>query len=90
MDKTTTELIEWCRFESNRNAAMQGDKDHQTNRRRKTFRYRNHMFTELANRLEEAEHQLRDIEANLTCCEHRECKCCTHVQAILNRSNDDA
>ena len=29
---------------------------------------------------------IRDIEANLTCCEYRVCKCCNHVQAILNRT----
>ena len=54
MDKTTTELIEWCKKESNRNAKMQGEKHH-TNRRRKAFRYRNHMFIAVADRLEAAE-----------------------------------
>jgi hypothetical protein len=30
---------------------MQGDKEHQTNRRRKTFRYRNHILTAAADRI---------------------------------------
>ena len=51
MDKSIQELIEWCRKESNRNAQMQGDKIH-TARRRKTFRYRNHMLAAVANNLE--------------------------------------
>lgn len=49
-DKSIAELIEWCAKEADRNARMQGDKK-QTNRRRKTFRYRNHMLLAVAEKL---------------------------------------
>lgn len=48
-------LVDQLRKEAIRNAQMQGDKEHQTNRRRNTFRYRNHLFTKAANRIEELE-----------------------------------
>ena len=46
------ELVQYLREEAARNAQLQGDKEHQTNRRRKTFRYRNHMLTKCADELE--------------------------------------
>jgi len=49
---TTLEIIEWCRVELNRYAQMQGDKNN-TNRRRKVYRYRNHMFAATVNVLTE-------------------------------------
>ena len=50
------------RKEAARNAQMQGDKDHQTNRRRKTFRYRNHILTAAADRIEKLETELNNRE----------------------------
>lgn len=47
------DLIQNLRTEAARNARLQGDKGHQTNRRRKTFRYRNHILTKAANLLEQ-------------------------------------
>lgn len=56
-----SELTDWCRTEAARNAQMQGDKGHQTNRRRKTFRYRNHMLTAAADRIAELENQNKHV-----------------------------
>jgi hypothetical protein len=56
-----SELIDWCRKEAARNARMQGDKEHQTNQRRKTFRHRNHMLIAVADRIEELENALTVI-----------------------------
>jgi hypothetical protein len=61
MDDLT--LIDRLRKEANRNAQMQGDKAHQSNQRRKTFRGRNRLFTHSANRLTELESLLRDVSA---------------------------
>lgn len=60
-----SELIEMLRKEASRNARMQGDKKHQTNRRRKTFRGRNHLFTKAADRIEELETELSDQCADM-------------------------
>ena len=51
-------LIEQLRKEAARNAQMQGDKEHQTNRRRKTFRGRNRLFTKAADRIDELDRNL--------------------------------
>jgi hypothetical protein len=56
------ELITWCRKEAARNAQMQGDKENRTNRRRKTFRYRNHMLAAVADRFK----KLDDFATTLT------------------------
>lgn len=47
------DVVLWLRSEAGRNAMMQGDKEHQTNQRRKVFRGRNHMLTKAANHIEE-------------------------------------
>jgi hypothetical protein len=57
-----SELTDWCRKEAARNARMQGDKEHQTNQRRKTFRYRNHMLVAVADRIEELEKALNQVD----------------------------
>ena len=46
------DLVQRLRKEAGRCALMQGDKETHTNRRRKTFRYRNHLFTNAADRIE--------------------------------------
>ena len=60
MSKPTTDPIEWCRQESSRFAQMQGDKNN-TNQRRKSFRFRNHMLAKIADRLEEAEATINKV-----------------------------
>ena len=63
---TNDELIEWCRKEAARQGQMQGDKENQTARRRKTFRYRNHMLRAVGDRFTELEaayaHTVEDCE----------------------------
>ena len=60
MSKPTTDPIEWCRQESSRFAQMQGDKNN-TNQRRKSFRFRNHMLAKVADRLEAAEATIKKM-----------------------------
>ena len=55
------ELTVLLRKEAARNARMQGDKEHQTNQRRKTFRFRNHILTAAADRIEKLEATLSDF-----------------------------
>ena len=58
------DLIAGLRREAARNAQMQGDKDHQTNRRRKTFRGRNHLFTKAADHIEKLDSELETNRVN--------------------------
>ena len=46
------DVVKNLRTEAARNAEMQGDRDKHTNHRRKTFRFRNHLFTEAADLIE--------------------------------------
>ena len=55
------DLIKRLRQEAGRNAKMQGDKEHQTNRRRKTFRGRNRLFTEAANNIEDLNYIVSEL-----------------------------
>ncbi len=59
----TDNLVDRLRKEAARNARMQGDKEHQTNRRRKTFRGRNRLFTEAADHITELKAQVRELWA---------------------------
>jgi len=55
------DLIKRLRQEAGRNAQMQGDKEHQTNRRRKTFRGRNRLFTEAASTIEDLRYIVSEL-----------------------------
>jgi len=46
------DVVKNLRTEAARNAEMQGDRDKHTNHRRKTFRFRNHLFTDAADLIE--------------------------------------
>jgi hypothetical protein len=59
---TTDELIKWCEKEATRNAQLQGDKPNHSARRRKTFRWRNHMLTAVANRIKVLEAGIKSVE----------------------------
>jgi len=59
-----SELTEWLRKESNRNALLQGEKNH-TNHRRKVFRRRNHMLMDAANKIEGLQAQLNALRPYL-------------------------
>ena len=60
-----SDLVKWLRQEAWRNARIQSDKEHQTNRRRKTFRGRNVMLTQAADRIAELEAQLAELTARV-------------------------
>lgn len=74
--QNSKELTDWCKKEAARNAKMQGDKDHQTARRRNTFRHRNHMLIAVADKIEELDKLW--TEATLTSMEFG--KKCTDLQ----------
>jgi len=57
-----SDLVKQLRKEAARNAQMQGDKEHQTNRRRKTFRGRNRLFTKAADRIAELEARIDAVK----------------------------
>ena len=61
--KTTppADLVDLLLKEAKRNAKMQGDKEHQTNQRRKTFRFRNHLFTKAANEITRLNEQVEQV-----------------------------
>ena len=56
------ELVKNLRKEAARNAEMQGDKDKHTNHRRKTFRFRNHLFTEAADKIESLRNTIYELQ----------------------------
>lgn len=62
---TSEKLIEGLRKEANRNAKLQGDKSQNTSRRRRTFWYRNHLFTNAANKIKELEAQLDKVRGQV-------------------------
>ena len=56
------DLVKNLRKEAARNAEMQGDKDKHTNHRRKTFRFRNHLFNTAADQIESLRNTIYELQ----------------------------